>query len=56
MIPGAAAFLLLTLFLVLTLNRSMFEELGWGRSLQMLLAWGALFAASVVLLKLFGLA
>lgn len=52
---GGAILLLLTLFLVLALNRGMFEQLGWGRSLQMLLAWGALFAAAVLLLKLFGL-
>lgn len=53
---GAGALLLATLFLVLVLNRGMFEAIGLGRSLRMLLAWGALFASAVLLLKLFGLA
>jgi hypothetical protein len=53
---AAALVLLLTLFMVLVLNRGMFESIGLGRSLQMLLAWAALFAAAVLLLRLFGLA
>lgn len=51
-----ALYLSLLLVLLLALNRGMFNSIGIGKSVQMLLMWGAIFAAGVLLLKLFGLA
>jgi hypothetical protein len=46
--------LVATLALILALNWGMFERVGWGRTLRMLLIWGVILAGGVLLLRLLG--
>ncbi|MFQ3595044.1 MAG: hypothetical protein SNJ63_02890 [Sphingomonadaceae bacterium] len=48
-------YLLLVLLLVLALNRGFFTQLGLGRTVQLLLVWGCIFAGGVVLVRLLGI-
>lgn len=52
----ALVYLLLVLLLVVALNRGFFARLGLGRTLQLLLVWGVVFAGGVLLVRLLGLA
>lgn len=49
-----ALYLSLLLVLLLALNRGMFDRIGLGRSVQLLLIWGVIFAGGALLLKLLG--
>jgi hypothetical protein len=45
---------LATLIVVLTLNWNRFAALGWGNVARMLLIWGAIITALVLVLRLLG--
>jgi hypothetical protein len=47
--------LLATLGLLLALNWNRFAEMGWGNVARMLLIWGVIITALVLLLRLLGL-
>ncbi len=49
-------YLLLVLLLVVALNRGFFARLGMGRTVQLLLVWGVVFAGGVLLVRLLGVA
>lgn len=49
-------YLLLVLLLVVALNRGFFARLGMGRTVQLLLVWGVVFAGGMLLVRLSGLA
>jgi hypothetical protein len=46
--------LLATLTLILALNWNGFARMGWGNVVRMLLIWGAIITALVLVLRLFG--
>jgi hypothetical protein len=49
-------YLVLVLLLVVALNRGFFARLGMGRTVQLLLVWGVVFAGGVLVVRLLGLA
>lgn len=52
----ALVYLLLVLLLVVGLNRGFLARLGMARSVQLLLVWGVILAAGVLVVRLLGLA
>jgi uncharacterized membrane protein YtjA (UPF0391 family) len=52
--PLRIVFLLAVLILVISLNRGMFERLGWPGTVRMALIWGSIFVGLALLASIIG--